>query len=389
LEIDRDAFGRLSWGAAPMVGELVLDGRATLEPVDPACLPGFEGSPLLPARCAFHRAGEAIAGGVAELRPAMRLPDGWRCFFAAAAGATPSDEQEARRFFMRWFRPFRVRTKEGAFFTGYYEPELVGSLVARPDFAEPIRGRPDDLVTFPPGECPLGPGFAAGRRGAAGSIVPFPTRKEIESGGEPAGRPLVWVRDAASAFQIHVQGSARIRLPDGALLRLTYAGRNGRPYSSIGKCLISEGHIASSEASPGRLYEWVRARGLAHGEAGRAMLQTNESYIFFAIDSDLEDDDGPIGAAALPLTPLASLAVDRTIWPYGLPYWISGSWSDAAGRPFARMMIGQDTGTAIVGAARGDIFFGSGDAAGDAAGEIRHGGDMYVLLPEPAAATGP
>jgi membrane-bound lytic murein transglycosylase A len=387
LEVDRDAFGGLSSGDRLMVDGAFFARSAVLEPTHLDRLPGFGRRPLLPARRAFHRSCEAIAAGRPELRPAAPIPAAWRDFFSKASRAPPSDESEARLFFMRWFQAFRVRSEEGGFFTGYYEPDVPGRLCRSPGFTEPLRARPPDLITFRPGDLPLGPGFEAGRLAPDGTLAPFPTRKQIENDEAKSGEPLLWVRDAAEAFAVHVQGSARVRLADGAISRLTYAGRNGRPYASIGKRLAAEGHISRSDMSPDRVYDWVRAHGLGRGERGREMLQTNESYIFFERNAELTDRDGPIGAAGIPLGALASMAVDRTVWPYGLPYWVGGGWSDPDGAPFAAMLIGQDTGAAIVGAARGDIFFGSGDAAGRAAGEIRHRGEMFVLAPNLAAST--
>ncbi len=172
-------------------------------------------------------------------------------------------------------------------------------------------------------------------------------------------------------------------LPDGRQARLVYDGRNGRPYTSIGRELIRTGEIAENEMSLARLKHWLRGHGLRPGERARSLMQRNQSYIFFRLEERFDRSEGPIGGAGVPLTPLRSIAIDRTIWRYGLPFWIEAALPGPAGlvEPFRRLMVAADTGSAILGAARADIFFGTGDAAGARAGAIRHPGDFWVLLP--------
>ncbi len=186
---------------------------------------------------------------------------------------------------------------------------------------------------------------------------------------------------------IQVQGSARVRLPDGRLVRLVYNGRNGKPYTSIGRALIEKGEIPENEMSLGRLKAFLREAGLQPGERGRAWLQLNRSFVFFRLDDTLDPALGPIGGAGAPLTPLGSLAVDRALWSYGLPFAVAAElpWRGACLEPFRKVMIAQDTGSAIVGPARFDLFFGSGEAAGERAGAIRHRGEAMVLWPREAA----
>ena len=178
---------------------------------------------------------------------------------------------------------------------------------------------------------------------------------------------------------MQVQGSAQVEFPDGRRARLAYDGRNGLPYTSIGKILIEAGEIAEGDMSLASLKAWLRrdsARGLD-------VMRRNRSFVFFQLVEDFDPDLGPIAGAGVPLTPLRSIAVDRTMWAYGLPFWIDAElpWADDTPRPFRRLMIAQDTGSAIVGAARADLFFGSGDAAGARAGAIRHPAEVVVLLP--------
>jgi membrane-bound lytic murein transglycosylase A len=307
-----------------------------------------------------------IVSGAAELRNALPPPPDLIALCQKAIAQEMAGPGEARQFFEQNFQPYRI-TGPGpsgpAFLTGYYEPVVAGSLTRTEDFTEPLFARPDDLVR----------------------IAPYPVRAEIEAMGMARYRPVVWLRDAIEVFMIQVQGSAAVDLPDGQRIRLTYAGRNGRPYTSIGRILMASGEIPEAEMSLARLKQWVRDHGQDPGEPGRALLHRNESYIFFAVDGSDGRSRGPIGGAGVPLTPLRSVAVDRTVWPYGLPVWIDAQLPDAAGTlaPFRRLMIGQDTGSAIVGPARLDLFMGSGDAAGAAAGNIRHGAVLYILLPRP------
>ncbi len=287
--------------------------------------------------------------------------------FAAATREKITDLAAARRFFTTHFTPHKIVPKDAArgFVTGYYEPVVAGSRVETAEFTTPLLARPDDLES---------------RR-------PYPKRAAIEAGAIAAHtRPLVFVADPVEAFLIHVQGSARIRLPDGDEIRLVYAGRNGQPYTSIGRVLIESGAIAPEAMSLAAPKAWVRGNGQKAGEPGRVLLQRNKSYIFFELRSDFAPSAGPIGGAGLPLSPLRSIAVDRALWSYGLPFWLSGkfSWQSDEPSPFRRLMIAQDTGAAIVGPARADIFFGSGASAGERAGKIRHACDFVVLLPRGA-----
>jgi membrane-bound lytic murein transglycosylase A len=193
----------------------------------------------------------------------------------------------------------------------------------------------------------------------------------------------VWLRDPVEVFIIQVQGSARVRLPDGRMLRLSYAGRNGWPYTSIGRILVEEAHIPAPEMSLARLKEWIRQSGQDAGQAGRALMQRNRSYVFFQAGEIAGGAPGPTGAQGVNLTPWRSIAVDRALWPYGLPFWIDADlpWHEPTPTIFRRLMIAQDTGSAIVGTKRADIYVGSGDEAGRIAGGFRHRGEMIVFLP--------
>jgi membrane-bound lytic murein transglycosylase A len=353
----------------------------SLEPVAFEALAGFDGDDVLGALHIFVKSARAIVEGAAPLRAARPASEGLRRAAREALAAPPHDAGAARRFLTAHFRPFRVRPNTGrGFLTGYYEPWVSGSVAATADFTAPILARPPDLVTLAAGAAPFDPEATGARRLDDGTLGAYPDRAAIEA---EALNPLLWLADPVEVYLIQVQGSARVELTEGRRVRLVYDGRNGLPYTSIGRLLIEAGEIAESEMSLARLKSWLRANGSAPGQRARVLMQRNRSYVFFRLEEGFDPADGPIGGAGLPLTPLRSIAVDRSIWSYGTPFWIDAKlpWRDEALTPFRRLMIAQDTGSAILGPARADIFFGSGDAAGVRAGAIRHPADFVVLAP--------
>jgi membrane-bound lytic murein transglycosylase A len=357
-----------------------------LEPVRFDDLAGFESDDALAAFAAFARSARALRQGAAPTRPA-RVPSPRLVAIAReAVDAEIRDAADARRFFAARFRAFRVDPDDAdgkGLLTGYYEPLVKGSLTRTAEFTAPILARPRDLVAFPPGGAPAGfdPTLSGARRLGDGTLRPYPDRAAIEAEG---GEALLWLADPVEVFFVQVQGSARVELPDGREVRLVYDGRNGQPYTSIGRVLIEAGEMPEREMSLARLKAWLRGHGLEPGDAGRALMQRNRSYVFFRIEEDVDPPQGPIGGAGVALTPLRSIAVDRSIWAYGTPMWIDAElpWEGEAASPFRRLTIAQDTGSAILGAARADIYFGGGEAAGARAGAIRHRGAFTALLPQ-------
>ena len=367
-----------------------------LEALDYASIPGLAEDDLHAAFDTFRTSCAAIAAGVPELRrgkpPSAVLQDICRI----ALKAEVSTNADARRFFEAHFQPWRITSTDGdgrdqkGFLTGYYEPVVAASKTSAPGFATPILSRPPDLVTLEPGEG-VGAlaGFAAARRRPDSNLEPYPDRAAIETGAmEGRPEPIAWVRDPIERFIIQVQGSARLRWPDGSQARLTYSGRNGWPYTSIGRALVEDGKVAAERMSLAALKQWVRDHGQEEGAEGLVLMRRNRSFVFFALGPVDDPGKGPIGAAGVPLAPLRSIAVDRALWSYGLPLWLSADlpWRSPEKTAFRRLMIAQDTGSAIVGPARADVFFGSGDDAGARAGDIRHPADMIVLLPRAQSA---
>ena len=362
-----------------------LEGKARLEPLTFADLAGWPEDDHGAAYRAFLRSCRALDAQAAELRPARAPHEGLLAVCREALKSPDLTGEAARAFFEANFRPFEIRPLAGeGFLTGYYEPEFRGS--PRPDstYRIPLLDRPDDLVTIPQGQTlpGIGPDLQAARATPSG-YEPYPDRAAIEDGALGGrARPIVYLGEPAEAFIIHVQGSARIRLTDGSVMRVAYAGRNGRPYTSIGRLLVQRGEMDLETMTLEKLMGWLKDNP---GPA-RDLMRENQSYIFFREAKELAPEDGPIGGAGIPLVPGRSLAVDRTLWAYGLPFWLEGSLpiTLTEAEPLRRLMIAQDTGSAIVGPARGDFFVGSGPQAGTVAGLIRHRTRFVVLEPRTA-----
>lgn len=307
----------------------------------------------------------------------------WREVCDAAAGA-----DTARTFFEAWFTPFRASDRGNAegLFTGYYEPLLRGARHAGGAFNVPIHGRPAGLVGVDLGR------FADDLEGRMvvgrvvdGAVAPLPDRREIVAGALDGEAPVIaWVDDAVDAFFLHVQGSGRIALPDGAMLRVGYDGANGHGYTSIGKVLIERGEIARADVSLQSIRQWLAE----NPDQAAALLAENRSYVFFReLRGADTDDNGPLGAQGVALTPGRSLAVDRRFLPLGVPVWLDIMAPALGGgdRPVRRLVVAQDTGGAIRGPLRGDVFWGFGPEAEYVAGRMKHRGGYTLLLPNSVA----
>ncbi len=277
----------------------------------------------------------------------------WKTICDAASGIKDSDTRGARRFFEENFRPLIVQAPGK--FTGYFEPELRGSRAPSRIFTVPVYRRPPDL----------GDG-------------PYYTRAEIEQGAlKGKGLEIAWVQDPVALFEVQVQGSGRIHLAEGGVLSIGYDGSNNRPYTAIGSVLADMGVMRRDDVNWPAIREWLRR----HPQQGREVMRKNERYIFF---KDTRTS-AAAGSQGVPLTAQRSLAVDTTFTPYGTPIWIDTQ-RPVAGKPgsleiYRRLLIAQDSGTAIKGPARGDIFFGSGSLAADWAGRMVGSGQAIVLVP--------
>ena len=304
---------------------------------------------------------------------------GWKrvCDLARAADGKPG--HDPRSFFEQHLKPYAVTNGDGAasgLITGYYEPLLRGSRVHRKGFEQPVRGVPDDLLTIDLSA--IYPELKDKRlrgRLEGNKVVPYWSRAEMAARGDKApGKPLLYVDDAVELFFLQVQGSGRVKLPDGSVVRLNYADQNGHPYQSIGKVLVERGELKLEDASMQGIQAWARAN------PGRldALLNSNPSYVFFREVANSQD--GPIGALGMPLTPERSIAVDPRSVPLGTPVFVATTRPNSA-TPMNRLVMAQDTGGAIKGAVRADYFWGFGKEAGDQAGRMKQPGRLWVLLP--------
>jgi membrane-bound lytic murein transglycosylase A len=346
-------------------------------------------------RCSFaeldgwHDAGHEAALAAFRRSAARHLqkPFGMRrlpldpAAFAEACAASLRWTGEPRSFFEGHFQPWAIRPDDGrqGLVTAFYEPVIEARRAAGPGFRVPFLKRPHDLVELGDDEAarsgPAGMRFA--RRLPDGALSAFPDRAAIETGAL-AGRGLeiAFVADPVDAFFAHVQGCARLVFPDGETRRLTYDGKSGHAFTGIGRVLVERGELTLETVSMQAIRAWLK-RNPAQADD---VMWMNRSYIFFR-DAPVEDAAlGPVAAAKVPLTPLASIAVDRLIHPFGLPFHLSVPGLFAASG-FHRLMIAQDTGSAIIGPARADLFTGSGDAAGEMAGAVRADAMFHVLLP--------
>ena len=275
----------------------------------------------------------------------------------AAANQTPNDDIAARVFFEANLTPYGLSSDGSAegLFTGYYEPEVAGSRTQTGPYRFPVYRRP--------------PGLTTGR--------PFLTRAEIDRGALANKRlELVWLADATDAFFLHIQGSGRVRLPDGQVMRLNYDAQNARAYVPLGRILVDRGEMTLPEVSMQSIRAWLEK----HPGQARTVMDQNPSYVFFREIRGVSDDTGAPGALGVPLTPWRSIAVDKGFIPLGAPVWLDTR--DAIdGSPFRRLMVAQDLGGAIRGPVRADIFFGWGADAEKRAGLMRQQGTEIVLLP--------
>jgi membrane-bound lytic murein transglycosylase A len=368
--------------AEPAPGPLRLPDSA-LEPVDFGDLDGWAADDHAKAFATFR------ASCAALVRRSRSAPDE-RPLAAAlaqvcrrAVALVDVDAAKAREFFETSFRPMRISRlgESQGFVTGYYEPIVDGSRFPTREFTVPLYRRPDDLVL--PGEH-NGDAFPnrgqVFRRTGDGKLVPYYDRGEIEDGALD-GRHLeiCWLKDPIAAFSIHIQGSARVRLEDGLMMRVNYAAHNGHPYTPVGRILIERNLVPRDEMSLERIRQWMHDNPAETKELRRK----NQAFVFFRI-AGLGDEGEPTGGEGVRLTPGRSIAVDRPLHAYATPFFIAADLpidSPAPKTPWRRLTIAQDTGSAIVGPARADIYFGAGDDAGRVAGRVRQSARFAMLVP--------
>lgn len=357
-------------------------GRVQLAPKTFADLPGWQQDDLGDALVSFQKSCAKLLTlpKTRKLGANGQVPGGtvanWQGPCEAAKFVSTKDHGAARDFFETWFLPYAVSdtgNSEGLF-TGYYEPELNGSWQKAGKYQTPLYARPGDLVSVSLGafDRELGGNTIWGRV-ENGKLRPYPARKDIEDGKVGGLKPLIWVDDPVDAFFLQIQGSGQVKLQDGSVVHVGFAGKNGRTYQSVGRILIDSGEIPANRLTMDAIRKWVHARPVE----GPALLKKNPTFVFFRVI----EGDGPLGAQGVALTPERSLAVDRRFIPLGAPLWVTTHEPLDKSKPLQKLMIAQDTGGAIKGVVRGDIFFGPGQRAAKRAGNMKRPGQYHILLP--------
>jgi membrane-bound lytic murein transglycosylase A len=354
-------------------------------PVSFADIPGWTDDDHLAAYKAFRTSCRPIAAQPAQPTDDKALGSSLRDPCRLARETEITDAATARVFFERHFVPLQIsRLGEGdGFVTGYYEPILEGSRTQTDVYNVPVYRRPSNL--FVRGYSQDAPNLPnkgqvyrkIGRR----KLVPYYDRAQIEDGAI-AGRGLEigWLKSQTDLLFAQIQGSARIHLEDGSTIRINYDAHNGYPYTAVGRVLIDRGFIPKEQMSMQKIREWMEQ----NPDAANDVRRQNRSYVFFR-EVQLSDKDEPVGAQGVPLTPGRSIAVDNSLHVYGTPFFIQGELpieSAQSRTPFHRLMIAQDTGSAIVGPARADLYFGAGADAGKVSGRLKHPMHFVMLVPK-------
>jgi len=372
------ALSLIAAACGPATAHELKFRHAKVEPLTFAKLAGWKADDHAAAYQTFLKSCSAIVQAGPSARKGQPIFAGLYKVCERANALGPLDRDKARAFFEANFRPVRILpevhtygyyTGADGFYTGYYEAEVTGSRVKTADYNVPLYRVPGRL---------------AGRRSTVFSQF---DRLAIE-GGALAGRGLeiCWIKNPVDAFFAQIQGSTRVKLEDGELLRLNYIASNGKPYTPVGRIMIDQGLCTPEDMSMDKIREYMEA----NPDAGKALRDKNRSFVFFS-ETQLKPGDEPVGAEGIQLTPGRSLAVDPHVHVYGEPIWIDAKFpitSDLPQDTFRRLMFAQDTGSAIRGVARADIYFGHGDDVPHIAGRIKQFGKFVMLLPQGVAATG-
>jgi membrane-bound lytic murein transglycosylase A len=356
------------------------------EPVDWSDMDGWESDDHAAAFAAFLGSCRTLdSKRRLSARESTAMSIALREICEQAREAIPLDEDGARKFFEDHFRPVRINKlgDTDGFLTGYYEPIIAGSRVPTGNFTAPLYRRPPNLVVA--GRRRLGEAFPSkgvlvGRRFGRRKIVPYYTRGEIEDGALDGWHlEICYLHDQIDVLFAQIQGSARIRLEDGTILRVNYDSHNGWPYTPVGRVLIDQKLMNKDQVSMQSIRDWMEA----NPDQAKEVRRQNKSYVFFRI-TDLATEDEAVGGEGVALMPGRSIAIDRSLHAYGTPFFIDADLPIANQKvptKFERLVIAQDTGSAIVGPARADIYFGAGDEAARIAGRIKNPGEFVMLIP--------
>ncbi|MDO9419029.1 MAG: murein transglycosylase A [Herminiimonas sp.] len=363
-------------------------GKPTISPGDLPGLPRTEVNPALRPVTFAALPGwkdddqrEALPAFLSSCVVMIRRPN-WNAACTAAANLDGNDENAVQQFFERYFQPYRVSNPDGTLYgtvTGYYEPLLQGSRKRGGKYQTPLHRAPDDILTIDlVSVFPELKGQRVRGRLAGNKVVAYPSRAELSQSNALVGKEIVWVDDPIDAFFLQVQGSGRVQLDDGKeQVRIAYADQNGHPYKSIGRYLIDKGELTLDQASAQGIKAWLKANPKRQQE----LLNANPSYVFFKEEKVNDPNVGPKGALGVPLTPQRSIAVDPQFIPLGVPVFLVAT-LPASKTPLRRLVMAQDTGSAIKNPVRADYFWGFGAEAGEQAGRMKQRGEMWVLLPK-------
>lgn len=366
----------------------VTEGNVSMQlsPVGFDRLPGWSNEKPAEAVPAFLAGCAALAnspdqplGGGGEAATRGGSPPQWRAA-CDAARALPPDDAAARAFFETYFQPWAItgNGNPNGLFTGYYEPEVRGARSPGGSYSTPLLGRPTDMLQVDLGDfAPDLKGRQITGRLERGRLVPSWDRAAIEGGALDHQRlGILWLADPVDAFILQIQGSGRVRLDDGRVVRVSYAGQNGRPYVPIGRVLADRGQIPLDQVSLQSIRAWLNA----HPADADEVMNQNPSYVFFREIIGVRPEEGPPGSLGAPLTPGRSVAVDRSYIPLGAPLWLDTT-DPVTGSRLQRLVMAQDIGGAIKGPVRADLFWGWDAEAEDKAGRMRQPGTDFVLLP--------
>ncbi|MES2255973.1 MAG: murein transglycosylase A [Pseudomonadota bacterium] len=359
-------LGALGWWWLTRPAAVLKESLASARFSD---LPDWQQADLDPALAAFRRSCVVIGK-----KPPTEVIADYAGTAADWQKVCGQETRDARAFFEKNFTPYTI-SGEGLF-TGYYEPEIRGSRTRHGAYQAPVYGLPSDLIRVDLSQ------FAAQHKGehisgrlSGQKLVPYADRADINAKGLPAAKILFWCDDPIALFFLQIQGSGRVQFDDGSSSRIAYAGENGRPYTAIGRVLLANGELAKDKISLATIRDWLKA----HPQAARGVMEANQSFIFFEEKTLGDISLGSNGVEGVPLTPLGSMAIDLRKNALGAPYYVAAD-------PVKALLIAQDTGGAIRGLVRGDVYFGFGAKAEQRAGEMKAQGRMFVLLPNAVAA---
>ena len=369
---------------APVIWPLQIP-ESQYAPLKWADVAGWADDDPLPAFKTFRASCKPIAAQKSPLPDSKALGASLREPCIAARAENISDTAKAREFFEKNFIPLQIARigDEAGFVTGYYEPIVDGSRVQTDVYNVPVYRRPSNLFVrgYSQASASMPNKGQVFRKIGRRKLVPYYDRAQIEDGAI-AGRGLevVWLKSQTDLLFIQIQGSARIRLEDGSMVRINYDAHNGFPYTPVGRILIERNIVPKEQMSMQKIREYMEQ----NPDAAKELRRQNRSYVFFR-EVKLAADDEAVGAQGVPLTAGRSIAVDKSLHVYGTPFFIEGNLpieSDVSNTPFRRLMVAQDTGSAIIGPARADIYFGAGADAGRVAGRLKNPARFVMLLPK-------